>query len=74
MTIDVSAFVTDETTEGNGTLLDDILALNPHATAGEVTAGATMLANFVGRALQHIKDNAVALDGTSGGGDSLDID
>lgn len=74
MAINVSTFVTDELTEGNGTFLDDLLALNPTATPAQAAAGAQALVDLVGRGLQHVKDNAVALDGTSGGGDDLDID
>lgn len=73
MAINVSAFVTEEITEGNGTLMDDLLAVNPTATAGELAAGAQLLADLVGRGLQHIKDNAVALNGTAGE-DTLDVD
>lgn len=74
MAIDVSAFVTEETTEGNGTLLDDLLAQNLDATVDQMLPFAQVIADCVGRGLQHIKDNAVALDGTAGGGDQLDID
>lgn len=72
MAIDVSGYVTDETTSGNGTLLDDLVALaaastpvtvppTPSATPAQLLPFATLLADAIGRALQHIKDDADVL-------------
>ena len=66
MAIDVAAFVTSETTESEGTLLDDLLALNASATAAQMSPLAEAIADCVGRALQTIKDDADLTGVTSG--------
>lgn len=74
MAINVAQYVTDETTETAGTMLDDFVALSAAstppegtpATAAQLLPFVQVLADGIGRALQHIKDDADVVDVTAG--------